>query len=45
VLARLLQAPSLTTVPMLRVDPDWDPVRSDPWFQALLNDPKTDEPL
>ena len=45
VLARLLRAPCLTTVPMLRVDPAWDPVRSDPGFQALLNDPKNDEPF
>jgi TolB-like protein len=44
-LARLLRVPSGLTVPMLRVDPDWDPVRDDPQFEALLNDPKNNEPL
>ena len=32
----LLAAPSWTSVPMLRLDPRWDPIRDDPRFQALL---------
>ena len=32
----LLAGPSWTSVPMLRLDPRWDPIRDDPRFQALL---------
>ena len=35
-LKSLLALPSITTVPMLRIDPTWDPLRSNPHFQALL---------
>ena len=44
-LAKLLRVPCGLTVPMLRVSPDWDNVRSDPAFRALLADPKNDAPL
>ena len=44
-LAKLLRVPGGLTVPMLRVDPDWDPVRDDPAFKALLADPKNSAPL
>ncbi len=44
-LASLLRVPSGITVPMLKVDPTWDPVRDDPAFQALLADPKNSAPL
>jgi serine/threonine-protein kinase len=44
-LAKLLRLPSGTTVPALRVDPIWDPLRDDPAFQALLADPKNSAPL
>jgi TolB-like protein/DNA-binding SARP family transcriptional activator/Flp pilus assembly protein TadD len=33
---RLLAGPSVTTVPDLRLNPDWDPIRGNPRFQALL---------
>ncbi len=35
-LERLLAVPSPTAVPMLRIDPAWDPLRDNPRFQALL---------
>ena len=44
-LAKLLRVPCGLTVPMLKVDPTWDPVRDDPAFQALLADPKNSAPL
>ncbi len=35
-LESLLAVPSNTAVPMLRIDPTWDPLRDNPRFQALL---------
>jgi TolB-like protein/Flp pilus assembly protein TadD len=35
-LETLLSVPSLTSVPLLRLEPSWDPLRDDPRFQALL---------
>ena len=35
-LESLLAVPSITAVPMLRIDPAWDPLRDNPRFQALL---------
>ncbi len=44
-LRKLLGVPSGITGPYLRLSPDWDGVRNDPTFQALLTDPKNLEPL
>jgi hypothetical protein len=44
-LSKLLRVPSGITVPMLRVEPEWDNVREDAGFKALLADPKNDAPL
>ncbi len=44
-LARLLREPCGLTGPMLRADPDWDNVREDAGFKALLADPKNSAPL
>ncbi len=35
-LESLLAVPSNTSVPMLRIDPVWDPLRDDPRFQQLV---------
>lgn len=44
-LAKLLRVPSGLTVPMLKVEPDWDALREDAAFKALLADPRNLEPL
>jgi TolB-like protein len=45
VLAQLLRVPCGLTVPILKIDPVWDPVRNDQGFKALLLDPKNLAPL
>ena len=44
-LRKLLTQPSGITVPELRQHPDWDNLRDDPEFKALLADPKNSAPL
>jgi TolB-like protein/Flp pilus assembly protein TadD len=40
-----LALPSFLSVPMLRAESDWDNLRDDPEFKALLADPKNSAPL
>jgi TolB-like protein len=42
---RLLHVSSGLTVPALQADPDWDNLRTDPEFQALLAAPENSAPL
>ena len=35
-LESLLAVSSITAVPMLKIDPTWEPLRDDPRYQALL---------
>ena len=44
-LTSLIHVADLITVPVLRNAPQWDNVRDDPGFQALINDPKNSEPF
>ena len=34
----LLSIPSYVSVPLLRIDPTWDPLREHPRFQELLEE-------
>ncbi|MDQ5981118.1 MAG: TolB amino-terminal protein, partial [Verrucomicrobiota bacterium] len=43
--ARLLRTPGKANVHELRHNVDWHPLQGDPRFEALLNDPKNNEPL
>ena len=36
---RSLSTPNGVTVPFLKLDPGWDPLRSDPRFQQLIAQP------
>lgn len=44
-LEKLLRVPSLVTVPYLRLAPDWDRVRDDASFRALVDNPRNSAPL
>ena len=44
-LDRLLRAVYGANVHTARIDPGWLPLRGDPRFEALLNDPKNNAPL
>jgi serine/threonine-protein kinase len=35
-LETLLSIPSLISVPLIKLEPSWDPLRDDPRFQTLL---------